>query len=135
MTHKKDDKWTCVYKHFFKFVQGHCTFGDVTVELCKKFREYLLNANQLNRTKQKVSLNSAAGYYSTFRGLLKIAYRDKWLRENINDYLDKIEPQDVKKEFLTLDEVKQLAATPCDIPVLKSASLFACLTGLRISDI
>lgn len=121
MTHKKDDKWTCVYKHFFKFVQGHCTFGDVTVELCKKFREYLLNANQLNRTKQKVSLNSAAGYYSTFRGLLKIAYRDKWLRENINDYLDKIEPQDVKKEFLTLDEVKQLAATPCDIPVLKSA--------------
>ena len=96
MTHKKDDKWTCVYKHFFKFVQGHCTFGDVTVELCKKFREYLLNANQLNRTKQKVSLNSAAGYYSTFRGLLKIAYRDKWLRENINDYLDKIEPQDVK---------------------------------------
>ena len=87
MTHKKDDKWTCVYKHFFKFVQGHCTFEDVTVELCKKFREYLLNANQLNRTKQKVSLNSAAGYYSTFRGLLKIAYRDKWLRENINDYL------------------------------------------------
>ena len=28
-----------------------------------------------------------------------------------------------------------MAATPCDIPVLKSASLFACLTGLRISDI
>lgn len=54
---------------------------------------------------------------------------------NINDYLDKIEPQDVKKEYLTLDEVKQLAATPCDIPVLKAASLFACLTGLRISDI
>ena len=23
------------------------------------------------------------------RQLLKIAYRDKWLRENINDYLDK----------------------------------------------
>ena len=36
---------------------------------------------------------------------------------------------------MTLDEVKQLAATPCDIPVLKAASLFACLTGLRISDI
>ena len=66
---------------------------------------------------------------------MKIAYRDKWLRENINDYLDKIEPQEVKKEYLTLDEVKQLATTPCDIPVLKAASLFACLTGLRISDI
>lgn len=41
----------------------------------------------------------------------------------------------MKKEYLTLDEVKQLAATPCDIPVLKAASLFACMTGLRISDI
>jgi integrase len=34
-----------------------------------------------------------------------------------------------------LDEVKQLANTPCDISVLKSASLFSCMTGLRISDI
>ena len=28
----------------------------------------------------------------------------------------------MKKEHLTLDEVKQLAATPCDTPVLKAAS-------------
>ena len=39
------------------------------------------------------------------------------------------------KEFLPLDEVKQLAATPCQHEVLKRAALFSCLTGLRISDI
>ena len=39
------------------------------------------------------------------------------------------------RENQKLDEVKKLAATPCDIPVLKAASLFACLTGIRISDI
>lgn len=130
MLHRK-----VVYAHFSNFVQGKCSFGEVNVDLCKRFRTYLLNAKQLKHTRHKVSLNSAAGYYSTFRGLLKIAYRDKLLRENINDFLDKIECQDVKKEYLTLDEVKQLAATPCDIPVLKAASLFSCLTGLRISDI
>ena len=135
MCRSKDQKWTFVYQHFYNFVKGQCTFGEVNVDLCKKFREYLLNAKQLKHSNHPISLNSASGYYSTFRGLLKIAYRDKWLRENINDYLDKIEPQDVKKEYRTLDEVKQLAATPCDIPVLKAASLFACLTGLRISDI
>lgn len=135
MCRNKDQKWQFVYQHFHNFVKGHCTFGDVNVDLCKKFREYLLHAKQLKRSSHSISLNSASGYYSTFRGLLKIAYRDKWLRENINDYLDRIEPQEVKKEYLTLDEVKQLAATPCDIPVLKAASLFACLTGLRISDI
>ena len=41
----------------------------------------------------------------------------------------------MRKEFLTSEEVKKFAATPCDIPVLKQASLFSCLTGLRISDI
>ena len=49
--------------------------------------------------------------------------------------MQKIEWKEVKKEYLTLDEVKKLAATPCKIPVLKQASLFACMTGLRISDI
>lgn len=131
----KDQKWKVVYAHFSKFVQGQCTFGDINVDLCKRFRSYLLNTMQLKHTKHKVSLNSAAGYYSTFRGLLKIAYRDKLIRENINDFLERIECEDVKKEYLTLDELKQLAATPCDIPVLKTASLFSCLTGLRISDI
>ena len=66
---------------------------------------------------------------------LKIAYKEKMLRENLNDFLEKIEWKEVKKEYLTLNEVKKLAATPCKIPVLKQASLFACMTGLRISDI
>lgn len=134
MCRKKDQKWRIVYQHFYNYVQGHCTFGDVTIELCQGFREYLLNAKQLKR-KGNVSVNSASGYFSTFRGLLKIAYRDKWLRENINDFLDKIEAKEVKKEYLTLDEVKLLAQTPCEHEILKRASLFSCLTGLRISDI
>ena len=44
---------------------------------------------------------------------------------NLNDFWEKIEWKEVKK----------LAATPCKIPVLKQASLFACMIGLRISDI
>lgn len=135
MCKTKDQKWLRVYDHFYKFVNGKCTFGDVNVDLCRKFRSYLLNANQLNRPKYKIARNSAAGYFSTFRGLLKIAYRDKRIKENVNDFLEKIEYEDVRKEYLTHDEVKLLANTPCDIPVLKNASLFSCLTGLRISDI
>lgn len=131
----KDEKWDVVYKHFEAFVKGQCSFGDVTVDLCKKFREYLLNASNLRLSHRKISQNSAAGYYSTFRGLLKTAYREKFLRENINDYLEKIETKQVKREFLTSNELKKLASTPCKIEVLKRASLFSCLTGLRISDI
>mgnify|MGYP000000024634 FL=1 len=131
----KYHKWDCVYQHFEKFVNGYCTFGDVTVELCQKFRQYLLNCKQIRHPNISVSRNSAAGYFSTFRALLKIAYQEKMLRENLNDFIDKIEWKEVKKQYLTLAEVKKLAATPCKIPVLKQASLFSYMTGLRISDI
>lgn len=131
----KPQKWEIVYRHFETFVKGKCLFEEVTVELCTKFREYLLTAHNLRLTHRKLSQNSIAGYFSTFRGLLKVAYRDKLLKENINDYLDKIEWEDVQKEYLTQDELIILAKTPCKIDVLKRASLFSCLTGLRISDI
>ena len=69
------------------------------------------------------------------RGFHRICYRtlDYFCKDSV--FLEKIEWKEVKKEYLTLGEVKKLAATPCKIPVLKQASLFACMTGLRISDI
>ena len=73
--------------------------------------------------------------FQLFPALLKLAYQEKMLRENLNDFIDKIEWKEVKKQYLTLAEVKKLAATPCKIPVLKQASLFSCMTGLRISGI
>ena len=132
---KKYEKWYVVYKHFYSFVNGKCCFGDITIELCNEFKDYLLNTNQLRLSHRRITQNSASGYFSTFRALLRIAYRNKMIRENINDFLEEIPTEEVKKEYLTIDELKQLAATPCEIPVLRRASLFSCLTGLRISDV
>ena len=79
--------------------------------------------------------NTVAAFWGTFRAIVKKAYLDKYLRENIKDYLSALKKEDVHKEYLTQEEVIKLANTPCDYPVLKQASLFSCLTGLRISDI
>jgi integrase len=130
-----DQKWEKVYQHFKKYVNGKCAFGDVTVDLCNGFRSYLINAKQLSRENLPLSQNSAAGYWSTFRGFLALTYKEKYIFENINDYLDKIETQDTRREFLTTTEVQALYNTPCREPVLKAASLFSCLAGLRFSDI
>jgi len=130
----KSPKWEFVYAHFVKFVDGRCTFGDVTVELCRKYRDYLLTARNL-RNNRPLSKNSVAGYWSTFRGFLNIAFRDKMIKDNVNDYLDKIDYEPVEKSSLTLGELKKLYKTPCDIDILKKASIFSCLTGLRRSDI
>ena len=40
--------------------KGHCTFGDVTVELCKKFREYPKKL-KTNKTKD-IFINSEQLY-------------------------------------------------------------------------
>ena len=37
--------------------------------------------------------------------------------------------------YLTLDEVKAMAAAHCKYPALKKAFMFSCLTGIRKSDI
>ncbi|MDR1756996.1 MAG: site-specific integrase [Culturomica sp.] len=130
-----DPKWKIVYKHFDKFTGSKCTFADLTIDLCEKFKNHLLNAKQLSHKHRKLSQNSASGYWSTFRGLLALALKEKYLIENINEHLDKIETKDTRREFLTAEEVQALYNTPCREPVLKAASLFSCLTGLRFSDI
>lgn len=46
-----------------------------------------------------------------------------------------IPTNNVRRNFLTQDELNHLAATPCDKSIIKRAALFSALTGLRHSDI
>lgn len=132
---KRNKKWEQVYLYFTDFMHGTCTFADITVELCGKFREYLLTTRQLNHRSQRLHVNTAANYWSTFRHALHIAYREKRIKDNPNGFLEKIELIDTDKEHLSQEELIRLAETPCDTPELRRAFLFACLTALRKSDI
>ena len=114
---KHDQKWKFVYTHFSNFVDGKCIFEEIDIDLCNKFREYLLTAKKLKSNKDRISQNSAADYWSTFRGFLQDLYRAKLIRNNINDFLDKIETEDTDKDFLTQQELCKLAETPYDIPI------------------
>jgi len=130
-----NQKWIRVYEHFKNYCGGTCRMADVTVDFCNDFREYLLNANQLKHDHKTLTRNSAAGYWSTFRAFLAIAWKEHKLAENVNDYLEALDTTDTHREYLTLEELQQLAATPCDNNTMKNASLFSCLTGLRFGDI
>ncbi len=72
----RNAKWQNVYKHFEAFCEGKCTFGEIDVDLCNKFKEYLYTAPQTIHKKQKLHTNTIAGYWSTFRAVLHTAYRD-----------------------------------------------------------
>ena len=132
---KKNCKWQHVYKHFARFCNNKCRFDEINVDLCNKFREYLMTAPQTIHTEHKLHINSVAGYWSTFRAVLHTAYREHKIMENPNGFLERIDTIPTEKEHLSKDELVRLANTPCQYPVLKTAFLFACLTGLRKSDI
>ena len=108
---KHDPKWEFVYLHFSNFVHGKCTFEELDIDLCNKFREYLLTAKKLKRNGH-ITRNSASGYWSTFRGLLKILYRNGLIRNNVNDFLEKIVTEDVVKDYLSVEELYKLAEAP-----------------------
>ena len=135
LAYKKNIKWIHVYKHFHSFVHGKCTFGEINVDFCNRFKEYLFNAPQGLHKKRKLHVNTIAGYWSTFRAVMHTAHRDHKIKENPNGFLERVETIPTEKEHLSQQELIQLASTPCDALVLKKAFLFSCITALRKSDI
>lgn len=116
-------------------MSGRCTFGELTLDLCLKYRQYIQKATKFRQPDRRIHINTAAGYFKYFKYVVYFAYRDKWIKENIADFLDYIEVKPTRRDFLTPTELMNLSRTPCEIPVLKRASLFSCLTGLRYSDV
>jgi len=135
IANKKNLNWMSVYQHFEKFVGGKCNFSDITIKLCEDFRSYLLDSNQIKHPSHKIKRNSASEYFMIFRALLKMAYKEKMIRKDISSYLDTISKEETKKEILVPEELVKLIHTPCEIPIIKAASLFSCMTGLRLGDI
>ena len=99
---KKNFKWQT---SICTFTQGKCTFGEINVDLCNRFREYLLTAPQGLHKNRKLHINSAANYWSTFRALLHTAFRDRKIKENPNDFLERIETIPTDREHLSQDEL------------------------------
>jgi len=110
--YKKNTKWENVYLHFKQFCNGKCRFDEINVDLCNRFREYLLTAHQLKHTEQLLHINSAAGYWSTFRAVLHTAYREHKIQENPNGFLERIDTIPTEKEHLSRQELVNLANTP-----------------------
>lgn len=131
---KKHTKWDSCYKHFERFTKGHCTFGDLNVSLCKQFKEYLHRVKNV-RTGRPLGHNSIVGYLIVFRTVIKKAYVDKMIETNLNDFFDGENYEKTQKAYLTFDEFKRLADTPCKFDVLRRISVFAVFSALRVSDL
>lgn len=103
------------------------TFGNFDALLIEDFIEFL----EANSTGE-----GASSYYSRFKKMLNQAYRKKLLKENILDFVErKVKGKAKRKDILTLDELKTLAATPTESTEVRRAFLFCCVSGLRWIDV
>lgn len=118
---------------FKEFTGGSCGFEEITLTLCEKFRQYLLESE--TRNGHPISRNTASSYFSSFTYILKIAYNNKLIDANLHDCLTPIRKEEVQKGYLTDKELEQLFTTPCDNELLVRFTAFAYLTGWRLNEI
>lgn len=133
---KHNSTWSSCQKHLSRLYNGKLTFAELNTELVNRFHDYLFfEAEKIDTPGERISWNTAVTYWCSFYGILCCAKRDKYLREPLHESMVRENPKETKIEFLIHEELSRLVRTPCEIEVLKRASLFSCLTGLRISDI
>ena len=105
-------------------------FTALTPQWIKEFTNYLLKS---------VSNNTARCYLMDMFTALEDAVRQDIIPFNAFRKIEKherIRQQNVFRQAFTLEQLQQLADTPCDIhPQIKQAYLFSCFTGLRWSDV
>lgn len=85
--------------------------------------------------KGTLSQNTASTYFAILKAGLKQAFIDEYLREDIGARVAGIPKEEVERFALTIEELENLASTPCEDDVLKRAFLFATLTGIRHFDL
>lgn len=110
-------------------------FSEINMNLLEDYKNYLINAPQGGSKKGTITRNTASTYFSIFKAGLHQAFIDGYLTIDIAAKAKNITYTDKQREYLTIDELNILAATPCDRPIMKRASLFSALTGMRHSDI
>ena len=127
LAESKGKSWENVLAHLDILVKSSVRFGDITENWIESFKQYLVGKG--------LKQNSIATYLDVLKTSLNIAVKQKIIPVNPFVYADTIRRHRTVREFLTEKELVILFNTTCTHTEVRKAFLFACLTGLRISDL
>ncbi|MBS1549883.1 MAG: site-specific integrase [Bacteroidetes bacterium] len=127
--------WERAIDFLISYEGSEIPFSKIDIKFCENFKTFLLSAPRGGNKKGKLSQNSASTYFSVFKAALKQAFIDGYFTTDIAAKIKSIPSEESRREYLTIEELNTLVATPCENDVLKRAALFSALTGLRHSDI
>jgi site-specific recombinase XerD len=123
--------------HVKEFPGGETVLiSQVSPRWVESFLKYLLSKNKI--TGEPLSQNSVVTYMAVFKGALKAAVAHNIITQDPSAPVEtpgKIEQEMV---YLDIEELQSMAEVRTDDPYsaeVRRAFLFACYTGLRVSDI
>lgn len=147
--------WKATKRHLVEFLdfmgykKDQLTINDIDQDFCEKFLIYLQDEAKPNSyksgkfsvdaykgvTKERLTVGTISVLYSKFKACLHRAARLKLISVDPTRLMERIKRGKAQREYLSVEEVQQLMATPYTNDCACRAFLFSCLTGLRISDI
>ena len=116
---------------------GEVILAEVDRNYIMGFIEWLGNRKTYKVDRGKLKKASVGTYILYIRAALNYAVKENLLRTSPFKGVktSTLYNTESKREYLTVEEVKRLIATPCRDRQLKGAFLFSCFCGLRISDL
>lgn len=105
--------------------------------ICDITPKWIVGLEEFMRTSKSISIknNTIYLYMTKIRACFNKAYREGIILRNPVSQVSACKKDEVRREYLTIEEIRKLSKTPCDSEEIKRAFLFSCLTGLRKSDI
>lgn len=128
-------KWNTVFKLLKNYSSGKkVEFSIVDKKWLEGFKEYLTKYRSRSKDK-KLSINTQIAYFNVVATALKTAIKDGIIRIDPSKEVSRLKYAEVKKGYLTKEEIKLLNETECKDNNVKDAFLFSCLTGIRGCDL
>lgn len=112
------------------------TFNDITPQWLEGFISYLNKVTCWKSTvERKLQANSKRLYFTNLKTILHHAQQKGVMKHNPLRSVDNWKTEETTREYLTIEELRKLIDTECEVDAIRRAFLFSCLTGLRRSDI
>lgn len=143
-TRATSDIWHSCLRYLEHYCDESTTFKRIDRDWILGFKDYLdhvekgthkIPDNPGRIPDNGLSQGSKFTYFNKFMSSIHTAYEERIIADNPLRGVDGFKEPEVERNFLTVEELKQMIKTPCKNKVLKAAFVFSCLTGLRKSDI
>ncbi len=115
-------------KYLRGFTGGSVQFKNLNSQWLGRFKSYLLSVDGL-------SSNTASTYLVFVMHCIRLAYKAEYIPEDFTGRVEGIGMLPISRHVLNQEEIDKLNQSKCNNLMVKLAFLFACYTGLRLSDI